>query len=142
MEGIYDTRHTAASQIASIKDAAVVKYHSLRTESPTSTVRHTSCGIQKELFRKSSSGSCSVGRGRKYMILPGREDPRIVVALGPNSRVGSWSGFIRNWTVAIGLITPKTRTIGDGPVLSIKTQHCKFTIVAPLKYLSSDCMMI
>jgi len=76
------------------------------------------------------------------MILHGREYPRIVLALGPNSYVGSGSGFIRNRTVATGLTTPKTRTIGNGPVLSIKTQRFKFTILAPIKYLSSDHIMI
>jgi len=55
-EGLYDSRHTASSQIASNGDAAVVKQHSLKTESPSSTVCRTSCGIQNELFRKSSSG--------------------------------------------------------------------------------------
>jgi hypothetical protein len=40
--------------------------------------------------------------------------------------------------VATGLTTRKTWTIGNGAVLPTKTWHCKFTILAPIKYLSSD----
>jgi len=62
----------------------------------------------------------------------------VVLATGPNCRVGSGSGS--NWTrtVAMGLTTWKTRNVGNGAVLPPKTWHFKFTILAPIKYLSSD----
>jgi len=59
----------------------------------------------------------------------------------PISRVGSGYGSARNGTVATGLTTRKTQTIGNGPVLPSKTRHFKFTILAPIKYLSSDRIM-
>jgi len=65
----------------------------------------------------------------------------LVLATGPISRVGSGYGSSRNQTLATGLTTRKTRTIGNGPVLPPKTRHLKFTIVAPIKYLSSDRIM-
>ena len=61
-----------------------------------------------------------------------------MLATGPHSRVGSGSGSTRNRTVATSLTTRKTRTVGNGPVLPPKTRHFKFTILAPIKYLSSD----
>jgi len=39
------------------------------------------------------------------------------------------------------LTTRKTLTIGNGPVVPPKTRHFKFTILAPIKYLSSDHTM-
>jgi hypothetical protein len=61
-----------------------------------------------------------------------------MLATGPNSRVGS--GFVSTQirTVAMGLTTRKTRTVGNGAVFPVKTQHFKSTIFAPIKYLSSD----
>ena len=56
----------------------------------------------------------------------------------PNCRVGSWSGSTPNQTVAMGLTPRKTQTVANGPVLPPKTWHFKFTILAPMKYLSSD----
>jgi len=41
----------------------------------------------------------------------------------------------------MGFTTWKTQTIGNGLVLPPKTRHFKFTILAPIKYLSSDCTM-
>jgi len=61
-----------------------------------------------------------------------------VLATGPNCRVGSWSSSTRTWTVARGLTTRKTQTIGNGAVLPPKTRHFKFTILASIRYLSSD----
>ena len=65
----------------------------------------------------------------------------VVLATGPNSRVGSGFGSTRNWTVATGLTIQKTRTVGNGAGLPPKTQHLKSTIFAPSKYLSSDRIM-
>ena len=62
----------------------------------------------------------------------------IVSATGPNSRVGSGYGSTLTRTVATGLTTRKTRTIGHGPVLPPKTRHLKSTILAPIRNLSSD----
>ena len=62
----------------------------------------------------------------------------LVLATGPKCRVGSRSGSTRTRTVATGLTTPKTQTIGNGAVLPPKTRHLKLTILAPIKYLSSD----
>ena len=64
-----------------------------------------------------------------------------MLATGPISRVGAGYGSTPNRTVAMGLTTRKTRTIGNGPVLPPKTRHFKFTILAPIKYLSSDRIM-
>ena len=58
-----------------------------------------------------------------------------------NSRFSSGAGSTRNRTFAPGLTTWKTRTIGNGPVLPPKTRHFKFTILTPMKYLSSDHIM-
>jgi len=71
----------------------------------------------------------------------GPYDPCIVLGMGPNSQVGSGSGSTRNWTVATGLTTRKTRTIGNGPVSQPKTRHFKFPIMDPIKYWSSDRTM-
>jgi len=65
----------------------------------------------------------------------------LVLAIGPNSQVGSGSSSTRNRTAAMVLTIPKTRTVGNRPVLPSKTRQFKFTILAPIKYLSSDCMM-
>ena len=62
----------------------------------------------------------------------------IVLATGPNCLVGSGSCSTRTRTVATGLTTRKTWTVGNGAVLPPKTRHFKFTILAPIKYLSSD----
>jgi len=62
----------------------------------------------------------------------------LVLATGPNLRVDSGSSSTRTRTIATGLTTQKTQTIGNGPVLPPKTWHFKFTILAPSKYLSSD----
>jgi len=61
-----------------------------------------------------------------------------VLATGPNCQFGSGSSSTQIWTVAMGLTTRKTCTIGNGPVLPPKTRHFKFTILAPTKWLSSD----
>jgi hypothetical protein len=69
------------------------------------------------------------------------DHPMIVLPMGANSRAGSVYGSTRNQTVATGLTTQQTQTVGDGPVLPPKTRHFKFTIFAPIKYLSSDRIM-
>ena len=61
-----------------------------------------------------------------------------MLANGPYSQVSSGSGSTQNQTITTGLTTRKTRTIRKGPVLPPKTRHFKFTIFAPIKYLSSD----
>jgi len=66
---------------------------------------------------------------------------QLMWAPGLISRVGSGYNSTRNRTVATGLTTRTTRTIGNGPVLPPKTRHFKFTILPPIKYLSSDCIM-
>jgi len=66
---------------------------------------------------------------------------RLVLATRPISRDGSRYGSTWIRTVAMGLTTRKTPTIGNGPVLPPKTWHFKFTILAPIKYLSSDRIM-
>jgi len=65
----------------------------------------------------------------------------LVLATGPISHVGSGYGSTRNWTVATGLTTRKTWTVGNGPVLPPKTRHFKSIILAPIQYLSSDRIM-
>jgi len=62
----------------------------------------------------------------------------VVLATGPNLRVSCGSSSTRNRTVATGLTTRKTRTIWNGPVSPPQTRHSKFTILAPIKYCSSD----
>ena len=64
----------------------------------------------------------------------------LVLATSPNWRVGSGSGSTWTQTVAMGLTTRKTRTVGNGAVLPPTTWHLKLTILAPNKYLSSDCI--
>jgi hypothetical protein len=64
-----------------------------------------------------------------------------VLATGPNFRVGSGCGSTGTRTMATALTTWKTRTIGNGRVLPPKTRHFKSTILAPIKYLSSDRIM-
>jgi len=65
----------------------------------------------------------------------------LVLVTGPDCRVGLGSSSTRNWTMAMGLTTQTTQTVGNGTVLPPKTHHFKFTIVAPTKYFSSDCTM-
>ena len=60
--------------------------------------------------------------------------------MGPNCPVGSRSGSTRNRTMATVLTTPTTRTVGNGPVLPPKSRNFKFTILASIKYLCSDCI--
>jgi len=67
--------------------------------------------------------------------------PNTVLATGPNCRDGSGWGSNQNLTVTTGLTTWITRTVGNGTVLPPKPSHCKFTILAPIKYLSSDHTM-
>jgi len=52
----------------------------------------------------------------------------ILLAAGPNSRVSSGNGSTRNSTTVMGLTTAKT-------------WHHKFTILAPIQWLSSDHIM-
>jgi len=61
--------------------------------------------------------------------------------MDPNSQVGSSPGSTWNWTNATGLTTQKSQNVENGPVLQPKTQHLKFIILAPIKYLSSDCIV-
>jgi len=65
----------------------------------------------------------------------------VVLAVVPNSRVGSGSSSTWNRTVGIGLTTRKTRNTENGLVSPSKTRHFKFTILAPKKILSSDHTM-
>jgi len=65
----------------------------------------------------------------------------LVLATGPNCRVGSGCDSTQKWTMATCLTTRKSRTIGHEPVLPPTTQHFKFTMFAPIKYLSSDRTM-
>ena len=65
----------------------------------------------------------------------------LVLATGPNSRVGSGFGSTRKRTVATCLTTRKTQTVGNGAVLPPKTRHFKSTIFTAIRYLSSDCIM-
>ena len=61
--------------------------------------------------------------------------------MGPNSPVSSGFGSTQNRTVATGLTTLSTRTVGNGAVLPTKTRHFMCTILAPIKYLSSERIM-
>jgi len=61
--------------------------------------------------------------------------------MGPNWRVSSGIGSSRNRTVATGLTTRTTRTVRNEPVVSPKTRHLKFKMLAPSMYLSSDRTM-
>jgi len=67
---------------------------------------------------------------------------RLVLAIVPNRQVGSGSGSDPEPNCCNGSYHTKTRTVGIGPVLPPKTQHCKSTIFAPIKYLSSDRIVI
>jgi len=69
-------------------------------------------------------------------------DPHPVLTTGPNSQVRSGVGSTRTRTVATGLTTRTTRPIGNGPVLPPKTPHFNITSLLPIKYLSSDRIMI
>jgi len=62
----------------------------------------------------------------------------VVLAMSPNSWVGSSSGSTRNQTLATGLSTWKTGHIGNRPVLPPKTRHFTITTLPTIKYLSSD----
>jgi len=61
-----------------------------------------------------------------------------VLAKGANCRVGSGSGSTQTRTVATGLTTRTTRTVGNGALFPPKTCQLKLTILAPMKYFSSD----
>jgi hypothetical protein len=65
----------------------------------------------------------------------------VVLTTGPNSRSGSGYRSTQNRAVRTGLTTRKTLTIGHRPVFSPNSCHFKFTILAPIKYFSSDCIM-
>jgi len=65
----------------------------------------------------------------------------VVLATGPHSQVSYGSSSTWNRTVAIGLTTSKSRTVGNGPVLPPNTQHFEFTVLPPIQYLSSDRIM-
>jgi len=43
--------------------------------------------------------------------------------------------------MVLGLTRPKSRPIGNGPVLPPKTRHFNITTFPPIKYLGSDCIM-
>jgi len=62
----------------------------------------------------------------------------LVLATGPTCQVGSGSSSTRTRTAPTGLTTRKTQTVGNVAVLPPKTRHFKFTVLAPIKYLSSD----
>jgi len=62
----------------------------------------------------------------------------LVTALGPNCRISSSSGSTQTRTVPTGLTTRKTWTVGNRAVLQPKTRHFKFSILAPIEYLSSN----
>ena len=62
----------------------------------------------------------------------------VVLAKRANCRVSSGSSSTGTQTVSTGLTTRTTRTVGNGAVLPPKTCHFKFTILAPIKYLSSE----
>jgi len=66
----------------------------------------------------------------------------VVLAMGLNSQVSSVSGSTRNRSLATYLTTRKTWTIGNGPVLPATLWHFKFTMLALIKYVSSDRIMI
>jgi len=65
----------------------------------------------------------------------------VVLATGPNVRVGSGSGSTRKRTVATGLTTRIIRPTANGPVLPPKTRHFNITSLPPIKYWSSDRIM-
>jgi len=64
-----------------------------------------------------------------------------VLATGPNSRVGSGSGSTRIQTVAMDLTTRITQTVENGQVLPPTSRHFIVTMLALIKYLSSDHIM-
>jgi len=65
----------------------------------------------------------------------------VMLATGSKSRVCAVYGSTWNRTVAVGLITWKTLTIGNGLVLPPKTRHFMFTILPPTENVTSDCFM-
>jgi len=72
---------------------------------------------------------------------PCNSPSEVVVATGPNSRVGSGSGSTQNRTVATVLTSRKTRPTGNGPVLPPQARHFNITTLPPIKYLNSDRIM-
>ena len=65
----------------------------------------------------------------------------LVLATVPTQLYGSGlrSGPVPNR--GNGFHHTRNRTIAIGPVLPAKTRHFKFTTLAPIQYLSSDCIM-
>ena len=70
-----------------------------------------------------------------------RSCSRVVLTTVPNSRVGSGTGSDPEPNRCNGSYHKKTRTVAIGPVLPPKTRHCDITTLAPIKYLSSDCIL-
>jgi len=68
--------------------------------------------------------------------------PQSLLATRSNSQVGCGSGSTRTRTVAASPATWTPWPIGHGPVLPPTTQHFKFTMLAPIKCVSSDHIMI
>jgi len=64
-----------------------------------------------------------------------------VLATGPNSRFGSGSGYNPEPDRCDGFYHITTQTVVIGPVLPPKTRHFNLTTFAPIKYLSSDCIV-
>ena len=66
----------------------------------------------------------------------------VVLATVPNYRCGSGSDFNLEPDGCNGFYHTKTRTIAIRPVLPLKTQNFNLTTLAPIKFLSSDRIVI
>jgi len=64
-----------------------------------------------------------------------------VLATVPSSRDGSGSGSDPEPNRCNGSYHTKTQTVAIGPVLPPTIRHFNFTSLAPIQYLSSDCIM-
>jgi len=65
----------------------------------------------------------------------------VVLAMVPTHLNGSGLGLEPELNRCNGSYPTKTQTVAIGPVLPPKFRHFKSRILAPIKYLSSDCIV-
>jgi len=90
--------------------------------------------------RETTADRCNVLPFGAGLAAPLSSQSHLVLATSTKYWVGSGSSSTQNRTVATDLNTHKPRTVGNGPVLPPKSRHFKFTVLPPIKYLSSDCI--
>jgi len=71
-----DCQYLQSKRYTGERESSVVNWWSKKGKSQLSTLRHTSRDIQMEFVRQSGSGSGSIGRESKGMILPRCENCR------------------------------------------------------------------